>query len=87
MVILELADCKTTNFSINYQTDLSDPLGRAKALRTTCDADFERLRRWFDIKDGFGPSNRVNLIIDKADYGSNGSIRTDVRAKSRFKLT
>jgi hypothetical protein len=87
MVILELADCKTTNFSINYQTDLSDALGRTKALRTTCDADFERLRRWFGIKDGFGPSNRVKLIIDKADYGSNGGIRTDVRAKSRFKFT
>ena len=28
MVILEFADCKTTNFSINYQTDLSDALGR-----------------------------------------------------------
>ncbi len=77
MVIRELVDGKTTNFSISYQSDLSDALGRAKALKTTCDIDFERLRHWFGIKDGFGPSNRVKLIIDKAGYGSNSGYRTD----------
>lgn len=77
MVISELVDGKTTNFSINYQTELSDALGRAKALKATCDADFERLRHWFGIKDGFGPSNRVKLIIDRADYGSNSGYHTD----------
>lgn len=33
MVVKKLVDGKTTNFSIKYQTDLSDALTHAKALK------------------------------------------------------
>jgi hypothetical protein len=72
MVITELIDGKTTNFSIRYQTDRSDALTRANALKATCEDDFKKLRQWFGITDGFGPSDRVTVTIDTARYGSNG---------------
>jgi hypothetical protein len=77
MVIKELVDGKTTNFTISYQTDLSDVLSRAEALKATCEDDFEKLKQWFGITDGFGPSNRVKVIVDTAGFGSNGGYRPD----------
>jgi hypothetical protein len=58
MVILEPVDGKTTNFSIIYQSDtdvFSNALTRAKALKATCEKDFQELRQWFGITGWIWP--------------------------------
>jgi hypothetical protein len=47
----------TTNFVIKYDNKLKDGLRRAKALKSSCEADFKQLRTWFTATGGFGTKN------------------------------
>jgi hypothetical protein len=41
----------TPNFNIQYDNKLKDGKRRAKALKSTCEADFAQLRSWFTAID------------------------------------
>ena len=62
----------TQNFRIFYDPSLTNALANAQQFARTVESDFQTLRRWFLIHDGFGPNNRttVNLIY-KDGSGSN----------------
>ena len=66
----------TTNFVIQYDNKLKDGKRRAKALKSTCEADFAQLRSWFTATGGFGPQNRVTISIISTGLGANGQYQT-----------
>ena len=66
----------TTNFVIQYDKKLKDGKRRAKALKSTCEADFAQLRSWFTAAGGFGPKNRVTISIISTGLGANGQYQT-----------
>ena len=66
----------TANFVIQYENQLKDGKRRAKALKSTCEADFAQLRSWFTATGGFGPKNRVTISIISTGLGANGQYQT-----------
>ena len=66
----------TTNFVIKYDNKIKDGLRRAKALKSSCEADFKQLRSWFTATGGFGVKNRVTVTVVKAGGGSNSRYQT-----------
>ncbi|HYX51114.1 MAG TPA: hypothetical protein VE843_15310, partial [Ktedonobacteraceae bacterium] len=63
---------QTTNFSYNYAdslnaTDKVAAIAHANALAETCENDLVVLQNMFGVSGGFGPSNRVTIVIDNID--------------------
>src|SRR5262249_26443746 len=61
---------ETANFRYESQhdpvfnpADVTASLDRGRALAATCEADLRTLQGWFDEHAGFGPSNKVTIVI------------------------
>lgn len=67
----------TTNFVIKYDDTFINAKRRAEQLQSTCESDFDVLRSWFGISDGFGSSNRVTLQIEHATLAYNNGYHSD----------
>ena len=74
---------QTTNFSYNYAdslnaADKAAAIAHANALAETCENDLVVLESMFGVSGGFGPSNRVTIVIDTiAGLGENFGYRGD----------
>jgi hypothetical protein len=77
---------QTDNFTYEYQTVNSqtnqpfrDTLRRAQGLQQTCENDFAQLQSWFAgvIQTGFGPGNRITLLVDLASLARNNGFHPD----------
>ncbi len=74
---------QTTNFSYNYAdglnaADKAAAIAHANALAETCENDLVVLESMFGVSGGFGPSNRVTIVIDTIDgLGDNFGYRGD----------
>ena len=61
----------TANFSYLYNDSLVDPVvAKADAeylLQSgTCETDLSVMEGWFAVSGGFGPGNRINVVIDRS---------------------
>ena len=72
---------ETENFVIVYQVGHRNGKRRAQALADACERDFAELKSWFKVTKGFGPSNRVTLLVDTASYARNWGYRSDGTTK------
>lgn len=68
---------QTKNFVIQYQDTFTDGLRRAQALQKTVETDFAKLLGWFGVSAGFGPTNRVTVIVDQASLAFNHGYHSD----------
>jgi hypothetical protein len=72
----------TTNFNYQYNDGLVDPVvAKADAeylLQSgSCETDLPIMGEWFGVSGGFGPGNRVNVVINRSlSLGSNGGYQT-----------
>jgi hypothetical protein len=72
----------TTNFSYQYNDSLVDPVvAKADAeylLQSgTCETDLSVMEGWFAVSGGFGPGNRISVVIDRSgSLGSNHGYQT-----------
>jgi hypothetical protein len=72
----------TTNFNYQYNDSLVDPVvAKADAeylLQSgTCETDLSVMEGWFAVSGGFGPGNRINVVIDRSDaLGTNHGYQT-----------
>jgi hypothetical protein len=72
----------TANFSYLYNDSLVDPVvAKADAeylLQSgTCETDLSVMEGWFAVSGGFGPGNRINVVIDRSGaLGSNHGYQT-----------
>ena len=72
----------TTNFNYQYNDGLVDPVvAKADAeylLQSgSCETDLPVMEGWFGVSGGFGPGNRVNVVIDRSgSLGSNHGYQT-----------
>ncbi|MGH3399577.1 MAG: hypothetical protein ACRDPO_33315 [Streptosporangiaceae bacterium] len=72
----------TTNFNYQYNDGLADPVvAKADAeylLQSgSCETDLPVMEGWFGVSGGFGPGNRVNVVIDRSgSLGSNHGYQT-----------
>ena len=74
---------KTANIEYLYDDALADPVvakARAESLFESgdCESDLATLEGWFGVNGGFGPGNRIKVIIDRpGSLGLNGGYHTD----------
>ena len=72
----------TANFSYQYQDSLPDPVvAKADAVYLfdsgVCEADLAIMEGWFSVEGGFGPNNRINVVIERSgSLGSNHGYQT-----------
>lgn len=55
---------ETAAASILRPLDFGAAWARANALVATCEADLATLQKWFGIQGGFGPANKVTVLVD-----------------------
>ena len=68
---------QTDNCDIWYQDNYSHANARAQALQSAVERDFAKMAAWFNINAGFGPSNRVKVLIDTASIARNNNYHAD----------
>jgi hypothetical protein len=72
----------TINFNYQYNDSLADPVvAKADAedlLQSgACETDLSVMEGWFAVSGGFGPGNRINVVIDRSgSLGSNHGYQT-----------
>jgi hypothetical protein len=75
----------TASFSYLYNDALVDPVvAKADAeylfQSGICETDLSVMEGWFGVRGGFGPSNRINVVIDRSDaFGTNQGYQTGGR--------
>jgi hypothetical protein len=67
----------TTNFVIQFNDAFNFAKQRAQKLQQSAEAEFATLRGWFQNTSGFGPSNRVTLLVDTRSLASNNGYHTN----------
>ena len=57
----------STNFQVHYEDSIANAKTRAQVIAATCENEFTVLTKWFNITTGFGPSDRIQVYLDRAD--------------------
>jgi hypothetical protein len=67
----------TENFVIKYEDSFAHAERRAEQLKATCESDFDVLKGWFGVTDGFGSTNRTILQVETEHLARNGGYKND----------